>query len=139
MMWSDYNNLSDIYHILSGFFEDNMRLNICVHDILDLSYDEYMILVDRIKHSDSIETVQHFSLCLFVAWVTAYKINRSDEYYKFMKGFISHMPQHHAKIALDAINTACYDFQIDTFGRSLNSLRDIKRIVKIHAGFTEPD
>ena len=128
-----------MYHILSKFFEENMKLHTRVYEIINLSSEEYCSLTDRCMASDPAETIQHFSLCLFVAWVTAYRLGRSDEYYKKVKEFISRMPQHHARLALDAINTACYDFQIDTFGETMKSVKDLNRLAKIHSGYADPD
>ena len=51
-----------------------------------------------------------------------------------MKSFVARMPQHHTSMVLDFVQTACYDFQIDTFGPPIKTLKDIKRIAKIHAG-----
>lgn len=139
MLWSNYNNLSEMYNILSHCFEEHMKMHTRVYDIINLSYEEYVSLVNRCMASNPVETLQHFSLCLFVAWVTAYRLGTSDEYYKQIKEFLSRMPQHHARLALDAVNNACSDFQIDTFGKTMKSLKDIKRLAKIHAGYAEPE
>lgn len=138
MKWSDSNNFSDIQKILADIFESQMGANVKVHDIIDLSYDEYIAIVNKIKIADTMETVRNFTLCLFVAWVSAYKFNTMDEFYRLMKDFISRLPQHQSRIALDEINAACYEYQIDTFGYNFRSVKDIKNFIKIHAGVSEP-
>ena len=139
MMWSNNNSFADIQKILSAICEANMGPHVLIHDIINLSYDEYMVIAEKIKIADPMETIQHFSLCLFIAWVASYKLGTKNDFYKLMKSFIARLPQHQSRLAFDELNTACYEFQIDTFGKTLRSVRDIKTLVKIHAGICEPE
>ncbi|MBQ3666075.1 MAG: hypothetical protein II919_08225 [Lachnospiraceae bacterium] len=141
MMWSDSNSFSEIQNTLAGIFESKMGVNVRVGDIIDLSYDEYQVIVNKIKIADTMETVNNFSLCLLVAWVSAYKFGTKDkdEFYRLMKEFISRLPQHQSRLALEELNSACYEYQIDTFGYNFRSVKDIKNFVKIHAGICEPE
>lgn len=134
MLWQNGTSLCDIYKIVSDIFNKNMKMHMLIRDVIDLSYEEYRGLADDIIKTSPTETIEHFSLCMLVAWVAAYKHGRDEEYYEMMKSFVARMPQHHTSMVLDFVQTVCYDFQIDTFGPPIKTLKDIKRIAKIHAG-----
>lgn len=134
MLWSRDAKLHGIQAIVVRKFNNNPTNSILIKDIIDLDYDDYMVLTNNIRCSNTTETIEHFSLCMLVAWVSAYKLGRSDNYYQFMKEYITQMPQHHTSMVLDFIQTACYDYQIETFGPPIKTLKDIKRIAKLHAG-----
>ncbi len=134
MLWSTDAKLCDINAIVVQKFNNYQGDSILIKDIIDLDYDDYITLSINIKNSDTTETIEHFSLCMLVAWVASYKLGRSDSYYQFMKEYIAKMPQHHTQRILDFVQTACYDYQVETFGPPIKTLKDIKRIAKIHAG-----
>lgn len=137
MMWSETNSLAEIHSIIANIFEQKMRHYVRVCDIIDLSFDEYIILVNKIKMLPDIETITQYSLSILVVWVSSFKFNRQNEFYNVIKDFVSRMPQHHTKFTLDAINNACYDYQIYNYGIGLNSLQSLQRIIKIHAGYDD--
>lgn len=134
MMWTYSSSLTEIQNVIEDIFEKKLRLRIKLCDILDLSYDEYQILIDRIRNITTVEAVDKYTLSILVAWVTSYKFNRQDNFYEIIKQFVASMPQHHTRFVLDSINNSCSDYQIDTFEYSLASLHNIKKIIKLHAG-----
>lgn len=134
-MWCDSTSLYEMQQDIAKLFERKMRLHIKVCDIIDLPYNEYICLINKVKQIRTAEQIDHFSLSILVAWVTSYKFKHQDEFYKVIKEVVNTMPQHHTKYVLEAINTTCYDYQIDLFDHYVASLSEIREITKIHAGY----
>lgn len=135
MMWSESNSLTEIQSIIEDIFKQKMHLYVKVCDIINLSYDEYIVLMNKLKAITSIESATRYSLSILVAWVNAYKFNKQDEFYNLIRDFVSRMPQHHTKFTLDALNNTCYDYQIHNYNIKLDSLQSIQKVIKIHAGY----
>ena len=137
MLWSESNNLSEIQVIIEDIFEKKMRQYVRVCDIIDLSFDEYLVLINHLKSVPNIELAVRFGLCLLVAWVTSYKFNRQEQFYNLIMEFAGKMPQHHTKFVLDALNNICYDYQIYNYKIGLNDMGSIQKFIRIHAGYDE--
>lgn len=135
MMWSEATSLTEIQSIIEDIFEKKMRLYVKVCDIINLTYDEYEILTNKIKSISTAESATRYSLSVLVAWVSSYKFNKQDEFCTLIRNFISRMPQHHTKFTLDALNNTCYDHQIYNYNIRLNSLQSIQKVIRIHAGY----
>lgn len=134
MMWSESSGLTEIQAILEKIFEKKMRLYTRVCDIIELSFDEYTTLTNKINAISTMEAVNRYSLSILTAWVTSYKFNREDECYKIIKDFMANMPQHYTKFTLESLNNTCYDYQIYNFKSGLNNIESIQQLIKIHAG-----
>lgn len=135
MLWTNKNSLTDIQHILENIFSSKMRLRMKAYEIIDLSETEYYILAEKVKLINRPEDMSFYCLSVFVGWITAYKFGLQKEYYHLVRDIIQNMPQHHTKIVMDSINTNCYDYQIDTFGKTILNSKDLDKLAKIHAGF----
>ena len=94
-----------------------------------------MYIINKIRLIRTAEEIDQYSLSILVSWVTSYKFKHQDELYKLIKNVVNIMPQHHSKYVLEAINTTCYDYQIDLYGHYITSLNEIHEIIKIHAGY----
>ena len=134
-MWNYSTSLYEMQQYIIKVFEDKMRLHTKISDVIDLSYDDYMCLLNKIHQIKTIEELDHYNLSILVCFTISYKFNQQDSFYNSMKSAISSMPQHHTRFILESLNTTCYDYQIDTFGYTLDNLPVIKKIIKIHANY----
>ena len=134
-MWNYSTSLYEMQQYIIKVFEDKMRLHAKISDVIDLSYDDYMCLLNKIHQIKTIEEIEHYNLSILVCFTTSYKFNQQDNFYNTMKSVVLSMPQHHTRFILESLNTTCYDYQIDTFGYKLDNLPVIKEIIKIHANY----
>lgn len=134
-MWNYSTSLYEMQQYIIKIFEDKMRLHAKISDVIDLSYDDYMCLLNKIHQIKTIEEIDHYNLSILVCFTTSYKFNQQDSFYNTMKSVVSSMPQHHTRFILESLNTTCYDYQIDTFDYTLDNLPVIKEIIKIHANY----
>lgn len=135
MQWTEMNSLTEIQSCIETIFEAKLRLHVKISDILDISFDEYIVLTNKLRNIQNAEVVERFCLSIFSAWVCSYRFNRQHIFTDFVHGFISSMPQHHTKFVLEALNTTFYDYQIDTFSFLINNIHDVGELAKLHAGF----
>lgn len=134
-MWDYSTSLYEMQQYIIKIFEDKMRLHAKISDVINLSYDDYMCLLNKIHQIKTIEELDHYNLSILVCFTISYKFNQQDSFYNSMKSVVSSMPQHHTRFILESLNTTCYDYQIDTFGYTLDNLPVIKEIIKIHANY----
>lgn len=134
-MWNCSTSLYEMQQYIIKIFEDKMRLHAKISDIIDLSYDDYMCLLNKIHQIKTIEEIDHYNLSILVCFTISYKFNQQDSFYNTMKSIVLYMPQHHTRFILESLNTTCYDYQIDTFDYTLDNLPVIKDIIKIHANY----
>lgn len=134
-MWNYSTSLYEMQQYIIKIFEDKMRLHAKISDIIDLSYDDYMCLLNKIHQIKTIEEIDHYNLSILVCFTTSYKFNQQDSFYNTMKSVVLSMPQHYTRFILESLNTTCYDYQIDTFDYTLDNLPVIKEIIKIHANY----
>lgn len=134
-MWNYSTSLYEMQQYIIKIFEDKMRLHAKISDVIDLSYDDYMCLLNKIHQIKTIEEIDHYNLPILVCFTTSYKFNQQDSFYNTMKSVVLSMPQHYTRFILESLNTTCYDYQIDTFDYTLDNLPVIKEIIKIHANY----
>lgn len=134
-MWNYSTSLYEMQQYIIKVFEDKMRLHAKISDVIDLSYDDYMCLLNKIHQIKTIEELDHYNLSILVCFTISYKFNQQDSFYNSMKSAVLLMPQHHTRFILESLNTTCYDYQIDTFGYTLDNLPVIKKIIKVHANY----
>lgn len=134
-MWNYSTSLYEMQQYIIKIFEDKMRLHAKISDIIDLSYDDYMCLLNKIHQIKTIEEIDHYNLSILVCFTISYKFNQQDSFYNTMKSVVLSMPQHYTRFILESLNTTCYDYQIDTFDYTLDNLPVIKEIIKIHANY----
>ena len=134
-MWNYSTSLYEMQQYIIKIFEDKMRLHAKISDVTDLSYDDYMCLLNKIHQIKTIEEIDHYNLSILVCFTTSYKFNQQDSFYNTMKSVVLSMPQHYTRFILESLNTTCYDYQIDTFDYTLDNLPVIKEIIKIHANY----
>ena len=134
-MWNYSTSLYEMQQYIIRIFEDKMRLHAKISDVIDLSYDDYMCLLNKIHQIKTIEEIDHYNLSILVCFTTSYKFNQQDSFYNTMKSVVLSMPQHYTRFILESLNTTCYDYQIDTFDYTLDNLPVIKEIIKIHANY----
>lgn len=134
-MWNEYTSLSDMQTDIRKIFESSMHLQIKICDIINIQPNDYFKLVSKLRLIKNPDEMEAYGLAFLVAWVTAFKLKREDEFYKMVRQIFQTIPQHHTKFIIEAINTLCYDFQIDLYGTILNNFSDVRKVVKIHAGF----
>lgn len=134
-MWYNSTNLMEMQGDITRIFEEHMRLHMNICDVIDLSYDDYQLLTNRLRLIKNPEEIQRYTLSIFVAWASSYKFNRENELYDIVRQLVNSMPQHHTKYILEALNTACYDYQIDQYGYEINSILSLRAIMRKHAGF----
>ncbi|MBD8942757.1 MAG: hypothetical protein EGR71_09560 [Clostridiales bacterium] len=134
-MWNYSTSLYEMQQYIIKIFEDKMRLHAKISDVIDLSYDDYMCLLNKIHQIKTIEEIDHYNLSILVCFTTSYKFNQQDSFYNTMKSVVLSMPQHYTRFILESLNTTCYDYQIDTFDYTLDNLPVIKEIIKIHANY----
>lgn len=134
-MWNYSTSLYEMQQYIIKIFEDKMRLHAKISDIIDLSYNDYMCLLNKIHQIKTIEEIDHYNLSILVCFTTSYKFNQQDSFYNTMKSVVLSMPQHYTRFILESLNTTCYDYQIDTFDYTLDNLPVIKEIIKIHANY----
>lgn len=135
IMWNYSTSLYEMQQYIIKIFEDKMRLHAKISDVIDLSYDDYMCLLNKIHQIKTIEEIDHYNLSILVCFTTSYKFNQQDSFYNTMKSVVLSMPQHYTRFILESLNTTCYDYQIDTFDYTLDNLPVIKEIIKIHANY----
>lgn len=134
-MWYESTNLIEMQRDIARIFEENMRLHKNVCDCIDLSYNDYQLMVSRLRLINTPEEIEHYSLSILVSWVTSYRYNRENEFFELAKHIVSAMPQHQTKYVLEAINDMCDDYQIDLYGYKMSNLASIRAIIRKHAGF----
>ncbi len=134
-MWNYSTSLYEMQQYIIKIFEDKMRLHAKISDVIDLSYDDYICLLNKIHQIKTIEEIDHYNLSILVCFTTSYKFNQQDSFYNTMKSVVLSMPQHYTRFILESLNTTCYDYQIDTFDYTLDNLPVIKEIIKIHANY----
>lgn len=134
-MWNYSTSLYEMQQYIIKIFEDKMRLHAKISDVIDLSYDDYMCLLNKIHQIKTIEEIDHYNLSILVCFTISYKFNQQDSFYNTMKSVVLSMPQHYTRFILESLNTTCYDYQIDTFDYTLDNLPVIKEIIKIHANY----
>ena len=134
-MWNYSTSLYEMQQYIINIFEDKMRLHAKISDVIDLSYDDYICLLNKIHQIKTIEEIDHYNLSILVCFTTSYKFNQQDSFYNTMKSVVLSMPQHYTRFILESLNTTCYDYQIDTFDYTLDNLPVIKEIIKIHANY----
>lgn len=134
-MWYESTNLIEMQRDITRIFEEHMRIHKNVCDVIDLSYDDYRLLINKVQLIKTPEEIQHYNLSILVSWVTSYKFNHENEFFDIVREMVNGMPQHHTKYILEAINTTCYDYQIDEYGYEVDSLLSIRAIIRKHAGF----
>ena len=134
-MWNYSTSLYEMQQYIIKIFEDKMRLHAKISDVIDLSYDDYMCLLNKIHQIKTIEELDHYNLSILVCFTISYKFNQQDSFYNTMKSVVLSMPQHYTRFILESLNTTCYDYQIDTFDYTLDNLPVIKEIIKIHANY----
>ena len=134
-MWNYSTSLYEMQQYIIKIFEDKMRLHAKISDVINLSYDDYMCLLNKIHQIKTIEEIDHYNLSILVCFTTSYKFNQQDSFYNTMKSVVLSMPQHYTRFILESLNTTCYDYQIDTFDYTLDNLPVIKEIIKIHANY----
>lgn len=137
MMWTESNSISEIQSIIEDVFEKKMRLYVKICDIIDLSYDEYIVVTNKLRTIPFIDLSTHYGLCILVSWVASYKFNRQKQFQKVVMELIAGMPQHHTKFTLDALNNTCYDYQIYNYKIGFHNIESIQKIIQIHAGYDE--
>ena len=134
-MWNYSTSLYEMQQYIIKIFEDKMRLHAKISDIIDLSYDDYMCLLNKIHQIKTIEEIDHYNLSILVCFTISYKFNQQDSFYNTMNSIVLSMPQQPTRFILESLNTTCYDYQIDTFDYTLDNLPVIKDIIKIHANY----
>ena len=134
-MWNYSTSLYEMQQYIIKVFEDKMRLHAKISDVIDLSYDDYMCLLNKIHQIKTIEELDHYNLSILVCFTISYKFNQQNSCYNSLKSAVLSRPQDHTRFILESLNTTCYDYQIDTFGYTLDNLPVIKKIIKIHANY----
>lgn len=136
-MWEGSSSLSDMQSDIEKIFEKKMKLHVRVCDIIDLSYSDYAFFISKIEQITTSEEIERYSLSVMVAWVAAYKYKNEPDFHMMIKRVLANLPQHHTKYILEAINSTCYDFQIDNYGIPINSYHAVHMLVKRHAGYDD--
>ena len=134
-MWNESTSLYEMQQDINHIFEEKMRLHKKVCDIIDLPFEDYELIINKLKLIQSADEIDHYSLSILVAWVGSYNFSKYKDFDQMIKNVLTKMPQHHTKYILEAINTTCYDYQIDLFNHYITNLNEIREIIKIHAGY----
>ena len=61
-MWNYSTSLYEMQQYIIKIFEDKMRLHAKISDVIDLSYDDYMCLLNKIHQIKTIEEIDHYNL-----------------------------------------------------------------------------
>ena len=85
IMWNYSTSLYEMQQYIIKIFEDKMRLHAKISDIIDLSYDDYMCLLNKIHQIKTIEEIDHYNLSILVCFTISYKFNQQDSFYNTMK------------------------------------------------------
>lgn len=134
-MWEGSSSLSDMQADIERIFEEKMKLHVRVCEIIDLSFSDYAFFISKIEQITTTEEIKRYSLSILVAWVAAHRYKNEPEFLCIIKRVIAKLPQHHTKYVLEALNSTCYDFQIDLYGIPLKCFNDVQNVIRKHAGY----
>lgn len=122
---------------IESVIQKKVRINIRMVDVIDITYEDFELLSNKIRYIKSAEDIEKYGLSIITAWLVSYKYGKEDAVYKVLENIYKNLPQHQTKYVFEIITTIFYDYQIDNFGYNIMSLKDLREIIIRHAGWKD--
>ena len=130
--WSYENSLTDIQNCILVQITNHMGIHVLMGNILDISYEEYKILVSKLKYISQVEECEKYCISIIAAWVISCRLGLEKDFYNELKNIKKRLPQHYHTFVMEIFTSTFYNYQIDTMGIKFKSTHDIRKAILMH-------
>ncbi len=136
-LWNEGTGLYTMQQDIAFIIQKSVRNNVRMVDVIDLSYEDFELLCNKIRCVKGAEEIEQYGLSIIVSWIVSYKYGRQNIVNEILEGIFRNLPQHQTKYVMEAVTTIFYDYQIDNFGYRISNLNHLREIIVRHAGWKD--